>query len=245
MSLKTTQRAAVSAALCLLLPVLDCAAATMNVSPVRVEIGPAERSAVVTLRNEGQADASLQADIRSWSQDEDGKDVLLASDDLLIVPRIFTVPAGGSQVVRIGKLVESGDDVQGTYRLIITELATEQGAREGSGISVRLRLSLPVFLEPKGGAEAAIEVVRTQVLDEQLEIVVKNAGNATEQVLGFRLDTAGGTREPDQEYPVGGYLLPGMARRFTVALPADTDIRAVTVLTNQTGAVQYVLPGNN
>lgn len=244
MSSNRNRRAAVSAALCLLLLALDCGAAVLNVSPVRIEIHAGERSAVVTLRNDGADDASVQADIHRWAQDEDGADVLEATEDLLVVPRIFTIPAGQSQVIRIGKLVQGSDQVEGTYRLIFTELAPAENGEGRTGINVRLRLSLPVFLIPKGGAKAAVSVVRAQRNEDQLEVVVTNTGNATAQVLGFQMGTSNGVEEPDQERPVGGYLLPGATRRFTVPVEAGVAVESVTAITNKAGDVQYVLPGD-
>lgn len=237
-------RAAVSAALCLLLLAVDCAAAVLNVSPVRISIQHADRSAVVTLRNDGTDEASVQADIRRWAQDEDGADVLEATEDLLVVPRIFTIPAGQSQVVRIGKLVQASDQIESTYRLIFTELAPAENGEARTGVRVRLRLSLPVFLVPEGGARAAVSVVRAQHDEDQLDVVVTNTGNATAQILGFRLGTSAGVEEPDQERAVGGYLLPGSTRRFTVPVDAGVDVESVTAITNKAGAVQYVLPGD-
>ena len=232
---------------------MDCTAAVLNVSPVRVEIAARERSALITIRNEGSEPASLQADIHHWAQNEDGDDVLGDTEDLLIVPRIFTIPAGKSQVVRIGKLVEASADAEGTYRLIITELALPEEIASGSGINVRLRLSLPVFLAPGEGAEPSVRVVRSQRHEDRLEVVMTNSGNATAQILGFRLSRSGdpvfGGGAPDEptEDPiqVGGYLLPGATRPFMLPLPADADVSAVTALTDTSDAVQYVLPGNN
>lgn len=232
---------------------MDCAAAVLNVSPVRVEIAHRERSALITIRNEGSEPASLQADIHHWAQDEDGDDVLGDTEDLLIVPRIFTIPAGESQVVRIGKLVEAGADAEGTYRLIITELAPPEETASGSGISVRLRLSLPVFLAPGVSAEPSVRVVRSQRHDDRLEVVMTNSGNSTAQILGFRFSDGDtpviGGGSPDgstgDRIQVGGYLLPGATRPFMLPLPADADVTAVTAFTDTSDAVQYVLPGDN
>jgi len=247
------QGAAVSAALCFLLLAMDCTAAVLNVSPVRVEIPHRERSALITIRNEGSEPASLQADIHHWAQDEDGDDLLGDTEDLLIVPRIFTIPAGQSQVVRIGKLVEASADAEGTYRLIITELAPPEDIASGSGISVRLRLSLPVFLAPKANAEAVVSVVRSQRHDDRLEVVMTNSGNATGQILGFRLSQGNSPvvedgppgESTDERIQVGGYLLPGATRPFMLPLPPDADVTGVTAFTDTSDAVRYVLPGNN
>ena len=55
----------------------------------------------LTVRNDGTEPVSMQLEVLNWSQ-EAGKDVLTPSRELLANPPIFTVPAGGSQLVRVG-----------------------------------------------------------------------------------------------------------------------------------------------
>ena len=245
MPVMTHRRAAVSAALSLLLASLQCGAATLNVSPVRIEIAAAERSAVVTLRNESTAPASVQADIHHWGQDEDGGDRLTTTEDLLIVPRIFTIPPGQSQVVRVGRLIEADAESELTYRLIFTELAPPGDSQYSSGIKVRLRLSLPVFLSPRKAAEPDLNFVRAERNGDSLDVIIHNAGQATTQITGFRVGAGVGFDSAETEVAVGGYLLPGSTRRFRLPLQSDVEISAVTAMTQRAGAVRYVLPGDN
>ena len=52
-----------------------------------------------TVRNNGTEPVMMQMELMSWSQSE-GKDVYTATREVLGNPPIFTVPAGGSQLVR-------------------------------------------------------------------------------------------------------------------------------------------------
>jgi len=163
----------------------------------------------------------------------------------LIVPRIFSIPAGKSQVVRIGKLVENSTASERTYRLVLTELEPPDGGMQGSGLNVRLRLSMPVFLQPKNKTQAVVSFVRAQQSNDQLEVVLTNTGSATAQLLGFSRTGPIDPEASDPEIQVGGYLLPGATRRFNLPMPADGNVGTITAFTDKTEAVQYVVSGDN
>jgi len=76
-------------------------AASLGVSPVRVTLSESQSMGALTVRNDGTEPASLQMEMLNWSQAE-GQDVLTPTRELLANPPIFTVPAGGSQLVRVG-----------------------------------------------------------------------------------------------------------------------------------------------
>ena len=76
-------------------------AGTIGVSPVRVTLSNNQKMAQSTVSNEGTEPVSMQMELMSWSQRE-GKDVFTATREVLANPPIFTMPAGGSQLIRVG-----------------------------------------------------------------------------------------------------------------------------------------------
>src|SRR3546814_9833017 len=57
----------------------------------------------------------------AWSQ-SGGKDVFAAVDDILATPPIFTIPAGGSQVIRVGSRRAPDPQHERAYRLFLREV---------------------------------------------------------------------------------------------------------------------------
>ena len=100
------------------------------VSPLRVELSAKTPIAVVTVRNEGVAAGVMKLDVMSWSQNE-GQDTYSPTFDVLATPPVFSVPAGGSQIVRLGLRRPADANKELAYRLYLHEqpsMTAEQGA---------------------------------------------------------------------------------------------------------------------
>jgi fimbrial chaperone protein len=235
-------RAAIVAALSYIIYAVAANAASVNVVPVRVNINPTERSSVVTIRNTGPEDLSMQADGVAWTQDEAGEDVYAESDDLLVVPRIFTVPAGGSQLVRIGQIVPAAAPVETAYRVFFTELAAEETGRTSPGLRIRLRLGIPVFIAPAGSPEPALQLVRSGRTDEGYEVVLRNSGNLHVQLTGLEARTQFGDLAETVATDAAVYLLPGTARRIEIPIARGARVSSISAVTDTAGTVEYVLP---
>jgi len=168
-----------AAAALLLLFGVSAAAASLDVNPVRIDLAPAARSAELKLTNLSNEAVSVQVDVREWSQDFDGTEQLADTQALLAVPPIVTIPPGGRQVVRIGHLGAPSEDVEKTFRLLVTELAASRTANGGPGLNMRLRLSIPVFVAPVGHPAAAdIAVENVASTADGTRVTLHNTGNA-------------------------------------------------------------------
>src|SRR5690349_2986499 len=100
-----------------LLVIGPAAAGSIAVNPVRVSLTASNVSGALVVRNSG-ADASVvQLQVLSWSQ-QDGQDVYVPTKELLATPPIFTVPAGGSQTVRVGLRQRPDARNEAAYRVI-------------------------------------------------------------------------------------------------------------------------------
>lgn len=83
----------------------------------------------MTVSNRGDAAVTLQVRGFTWTQ-EGGEDRLVPVTDVIVAPAIFSLAAGGAQVVRA--LVQApAADRERTYRLLIDELP---GARTGAQV---------------------------------------------------------------------------------------------------------------
>jgi fimbrial chaperone protein len=224
---------------------LPAAAASINVVPVRVTLHPGERSSVVTIKNTGAEDLSMQADGVAWAQDEAGEDIYTATDDLLVVPRIFTVPAGGSQIVRIGQITPVAMPVETTYRVFFTELVAAETSRSSPGLRIRLRLGIPVFIAPAGAAAPVLDVIRSGYTDVGYEVVYRNGGNVHVQITRLTARTVAGDLAETVSTDVAIYLLPGATRRILVPIARGVSVSSVSAVTDTAGTVEHVLPFSN
>jgi fimbrial chaperone protein len=235
-------RAAILAALPFLFLIQVATAASLDVSPIRVKFAAGQRSHVVTVRNTGDDDISVQADPVEWSQDSDGIDVYTPAGTLLVVPRIFTIAPGDEQIVRLGRVSAESGDLEGSHRVFFTELAPSRGAGEAPGLSMRLRLGIPVFVAPASEPEPRLDLVSTEQIPEGVAVVLSNQGNVHIQVL----DISGHMVGPDQPEAVSArvtaYLLPGTTRKFALRFGQGAVVSSLSVTTDTAGTVEYALP---
>ncbi|HWK50767.1 MAG TPA: fimbria/pilus periplasmic chaperone [Steroidobacter sp.] len=192
-------------------------AGSIAVNPIRVNLSATQTTSPLVVRNSGAEPSVVQLQLMSWSQ-QDGKDVLLPSRDLLATPPIFTVPAGGSQTVRVGLRQRVDARTEGSYRLILQEVPPPPKP-EFRGLQVALRLSVPVFVAPASATTTlAWRANVTSALNAQeLTIAASNTGNTHVQVLGFKL-FSGGVALPLRSPAETAYLLPGQGREWNLRL---------------------------
>lgn len=203
-------------------------AGSFGVAPIRLTLSADQPAGMLTVRNSSDEETVVQLQANTWSQ-HDGADVLEPTRDLIAVPPLFTLPPGGSQVVRVG--LRRPPDAAGelTYRLLLREVPPQP--EDGfAGLQVALNLSLPVFVVPVGGAEPEPEWWLERDDSGAVRFGVGNRGSAHLQVRSVNLEGPDGRRIEGQGLPV--YLLPGQRRSWPLAsgLPsgswlvvADTD----------------------
>jgi fimbrial chaperone protein len=187
-------------------------AGTFSISPLRVELSSAGQPGSLTIRNQEDAPVVVQAEAMLWEQ-VDGEDRLTPTRDVLVSPQVFTLPASGSQLVRVALRRPADAARELSYRLILTEVP-QQASPGFTGLSVALRLSLPIFVAPAAPAEPRLEWSATRAADGAIAVTAHNAGLAHAKVLGFSIAPAGGG-PVDVPQDVTAYLLPGQSRTWT------------------------------
>jgi len=148
-------------------------ATSLSVAPTRVELTPNARSGSITLENTGGTETTVQVETFAWTHGT-SVEALEPTRGLLAVPAVFVLPAGERQVIRVATR-EAASDVEATYRLLITEVPTED-PNTAAGIRFALRLSLPVFITP-AGAKAQPRWSWQHGADGR-SLEVENTGNA-------------------------------------------------------------------
>ncbi len=217
------------------------AAASLEVSPIRITLNQNATIAAMTIHNRGTTDALVQLRVAKWSQ-QDGKDLYEDSDDMIACPPLFNVAAGEEQVVRMALGIQHDDwSQEGSYRLYIQEVPARPDDGAENQVQFAVRISIPIFLQPETKAQPPLSWKITQ--DNGLWATVENSGNAHALVSGIRLMKDG---EVFFDTNTHQYILPGStmtwrldsAAPFTTKLPDGFDVMAAT----DQGVYQETLP---
>lgn len=182
-------------------------AGSFKVNPVQVVLAADAQVARLTIANSDSALVSVRATAMAWSQ-ANGMDVYSPTTNVIVSPPIFTIPAGKTQLVRVGLKARTAAPA---YRLIFTEIPRDRPA-EGQ-IQVNLRLNLPLYLLPPGGGSSVVEWRAWTDRSGAMIVEGSNRGTRHAQVVGIAA-IQGDKREPLSAQM--GVILPGSMRRWSV-----------------------------
>jgi fimbrial chaperone protein len=156
-----------------------------------------------------------------WTQTE-GEDVLTPTQDIVASPPLIEIPPHAEQLVRLVRPNAANPAGEQSYRLLIDELP-EPDARNNDGVVIRLRYSVPVFVEPPNtqGMPALAWTLEHSPQGWQLNVV--NDGVRRAQISAVQLvDREGKTYVLNKG--LLGYALAGKTRRWQVSVPADAAL---------------------
>ncbi len=197
-------------------------AGQFTVQPTRLELGAAQRSGALTLRNESPAPLSFRVQGLRWTQSDDGQERYGEAPELVYFPRLLTLPPGEAAVIRVG-VRQPAEDIERTYRLFIEELtAPSVAAREGARIRILMRFGAPVFVRA-AAVRRQLELTDFDLQGPQALWSVRNQGTGHElfKAVTLRGIAASGAEVFRQELLAERYLLAGALRRFEATVPAD------------------------
>ena len=198
--------------------VSEVSAASIGVSPVRATLSADQQVGALTVHNTGTEPMSVQLEVMSWSQ-QDGEDVFTATREVLANPPIFTVPPGGSQLIRAGLRRAPDARRELTYRIFLQELPPPPSP-DFNGAKMLMRVSLPVFVLPEVAAQPALRWQAARTSDGALKISLTNIGNAHVQIANFSLSLPG-SAQPWITQQSSTYVLHGQSRDWI--LPANAE----------------------
>lgn len=216
MRLKHLLGFACGAALAAALPAGPAMAGTLQVNPVLVQINTGRRTATVTIRNEEAEPVTIRAYALGWRQ-VDGEDRYDDSSAVIVSPPIFTIPGGGTQLIRLGLRAPSA--APQAYRLMIEEVPE---ARPSGGVRVALRLNLPLYSGIDAGSAGDLRWSARHEGDGSWTLLAVNGGGGY-----VRLDSAAAQQATGLAFDGNmnfGTVLPGATRRWRIgSLPQVRD----------------------
>ncbi|MCP3715488.1 molecular chaperone [Paraburkholderia sp. CNPSo 3281] len=196
-------------------------AATLQISPVMVDLQADENATGITLRNPGDSPLYGQVRVFRWDQ-VNGEDALTPTQDLIASPPLIQIAAQTDQLVRLVRATPAPVAAEQCFRVLIDELP-QPGAAPTNGVTIRLRYSVPVFVEPAGAAgqpRLAWHLVRTS---QRWAMRIGNTGTRRAQIAAVQLVNGAG-----KVYVINkgllGYALAGRVGQWPVPLPADADL---------------------
>ena len=160
----------------------------------------------------------MQTSLVSWTQ-ENGQDVYAPTKEILGTPPIATIPPGGEQILRVGMRRAPDAVNELAYRVFLQEVPPPP--KPGfQGLQVALRLSLPIFVQPRQGPAKATLVWNLDLQGEDtLRLRLDNQGTGHIQVSDISLF------QPGQDQAVASqsslvYVLPGQSRAWELKTKA-------------------------
>jgi fimbrial chaperone protein len=160
-------------------------AGTVEVSPVIASLSVGHAIQAFTVRNTGDTPVTAQVALMTWQQ-VDGRDVLTPTDELLSTPPLFSVAPGQSQIVRVGMRHAAFQDKEVSYRMFLTEVPAppQPGFR---GLTVTLRLSVPIFVEPSKPKPPALTWRVMKGSDGGALVDVVNSGSVHAKIISLSM----------------------------------------------------------
>ncbi len=218
------------------------AAASVDISPVLVEINEQRNKETVRITNSGDTPKSFEVSVVAWSQSEQDREIYEPSDELLAVPPLFTLEPGKTQVVRIGLMRKADAENELSYRVFFTELEPpEIKEKTVSGINVRLRFGIPVFVAPLAPVAPEVTFVQLQTIDNHTFMELRNTGNVRVKVSEIRYQSP---LRPDKDVSQAVfYLHPGKTGFLPLELPDQAVGGTVELVTDTAGVLEYALAG--
>ncbi|MBO1016482.1 molecular chaperone [Achromobacter sp. SD115] len=205
-----------AAGACLFGMALLAHAASLQISPVILNMDGAERATSMTLRNEGAEPIYGQVRVYAWRQTTT-EDVLQETAALVASPPMIQIAPGGTQVVRLLQPEAAKRPGEASYRLIIDEIAPPDPLR-ATGVQVRLRYSVPVFVGAAPQIPAQRHLTWSLVRDgRDWALRVDNSGAHRAQLSDVAL-VVNGKRHSLRDGLLG-YVLGGSARQWPLPFP--------------------------
>lgn len=242
MTERYSRKAAAIAAFLLIFTIgTTTARASISVSPVRVDLSNDVDKGVIHVVNQRDIPKSYQVEVVAWTQSDERREIYSPTQDLVAVPPLFTLQPGEEQLIRVGMLGATDVDQERSYRMFITEIFDESETNtEQSGVRMRLRFGVPVFVAPDGLSTATLDYVDSMKIDDQLMLRFRNNGNTHIKILETRLLLDGQVTEIVEAAVV--YILPGQSGYVPIQADDDVLTGSLTIVTDTLGSVEYELP---
>lgn len=197
-------------------------AASLSVSPIRLDVIHPGNTARLTLRNNGPRPMNAQVRVFQWSN-VNGKDNFAETRNVIVSPPIATLPANGEMHIRLLRATNAPVQGEESYRVVVDEIP-DANRVQNVGITIAIRYALPLFvISPEASKPQVSWSVR--MVGGKRMLVATNNGDVHLRIANL---TVGNLKLGKG---LQGYVLGRSTRYFDLprnanpsgALSADTD----------------------
>ncbi|MFS2005192.1 molecular chaperone [Duganella sp. CT11-25] len=196
-------------------------AANLQISPVMINLRAGQGATGINMQNLGEAPVYGQVRVYQWEQ-AGGDDVLTPTQDVVASPPIIQIGPKSSQVIRLVRRSEQLPSSELCYRILIDEIPGD-GNGPASGVDIRLRYSVPMFVLPADERGAPALAWSVSKKEGHWTLRVRNSGTQRAQIGALELSNAAG-----QQFVIAsglfGYVLAGRVREWRLPTPAEADL---------------------
>jgi fimbrial chaperone protein len=207
-------------------------------TPTLLSLSTKEPIASLTISNEADEAVTLQIRPVRWLQESAAsvKEIYKASDELIVTPVIFSVPAHGLQVVRMGLEHPIFGEKEQAFRIFVQEVRPEFPHSPRQSLSMVLRISLPVIVRTTVPIRQALRWHSQQLQSGYLAVEAENIGNNVLFVNEIELLSAN-KKSLSQPLKTFAYLLPGTHRRWSIPVSKLDSMTLIKASVNDQIAV--------
>ena len=184
--------------------------ASLQVSPVRLELAPGQAATKIVLGNTGSDVVAAQVRVMRWVQ-EDGKDQLLPTRDVVASPPLIELSPGKQNVVRIVRTNKAETSGEEAYRLLVDQLPPPAGS-PGNVLNFRVRYSIPVFFRCKTSSAPQLDW-QVETSKQRTVLEVANAGGSYLRLSRLAIRAPNG-KSAELAPGLAGYVLAGSRVRL-------------------------------
>src|SRR2546425_2088988 len=165
-------------------------AASLQVSPVSIEVPAPGAAATLKLRNEGTNPLNAQIRVFRWIQ-VNGEEKLEPTDDVVASPPITNLAPKTDYTVRLVRVTRRPVTNGESYRLLVDELP-DPTTQRNRVVTLVLRYSIPVFFYPRDPAEAKLTWAVEQ-RNGRAYVSATNSGDRHVRVSTLKLSDGNGS----------------------------------------------------
>jgi len=226
--------------------VVNVEAADISVQPLLIKAYKGSGgSKKIVVKNSSVKKSLIQVDIFRWNRST-SEDSLEETRDVLISPRVFELPGGSEQVIRMVYQGNQEDQGEKAFRLLIREIpdALDQ---VNNGINVLLQISVPMFVNVGANAIPDKSWISAQLeYADKAYLTIDNKSNSHMRITKVTLIKKGGDVDDQQIFEAEElrYIFPGMSNKWTTEIPS-LDTRYSYLANIMVNNHEVVLPINS
>jgi fimbrial chaperone protein len=198
-------------------------AATLQVSPINIEVIAPTTTATETLTNiDGKGVLNCQVRVFKWTQ-VNGVDKLEPTKDVVASPPALTIKEGANATVRIVRLSKAPITKEETYRLLVDEIPSAP-TKGTAAVAFAVRHNIPVFFSPAGLA-SKIEW-KAKATKGGVQVFAQNVGQRHVRLSSLQIIGSGETDAFNDG--LAGYALAGSGNSWKIkskAIRAGSTIK--------------------